>query len=116
MKRVGVISKKTVALAGALALSSCVASNAFALPASDSGALQDSVEIAVTAEAGTGVASGEGSSENESVDIPSYGWYLNEATGDWSYVVQRCFLFFESRRLLGAGWCHAVGLGIRFSK
>lgn len=85
MKRVGAISKKTVALAGALALSSCVASSAFALPSSDSEALQDSAEIVAATEVGTGVVFGEGSSENESADIPSYGWYLNEATGDWSF-------------------------------
>ena len=85
MKRVGVISKKTVALAGALALSSCVASSAFALSSSDSEALQDSAEIVAATEVGTGVVSGEGSSENESADIPSYGWYLNEVTGDWSF-------------------------------
>lgn len=85
MKRVGVISKKTVALAGALALSSCVASSAFALPSSDSEALRDSAEIVAATEVGTGVVFGEGSSENESADIPSYGWYLNEATGDWSF-------------------------------
>ena len=85
MKRVGVISKKTVALASALALSSCVASSAFALSSSDSEALQDSAEIVAATEVGTGVVSGEGSSENESADIPSYGWYLNEATGDWSF-------------------------------
>lgn len=85
MKRVGAIGKKTVVLASALALSSCVASSAFALPSSDSEALQDSAEIVAATEVGTGVVSGEGSSENESADIPSYGWYLNEATGDWSF-------------------------------
>ena len=85
MKRVGVISKKTVALAGALALSSCVASSAFALSSSDSETLQDSAEIVAATEVGTGVVSSEGFSENESADIPSYGWYLNEVTGDWSF-------------------------------
>lgn len=85
MKRVGAIGKKTVVLAGALALSSCVVSSAFALSSSDSEALQDSAEIVAATEVGTGVVSGEGSSENESADIPSYGWYLNEATGDWSF-------------------------------
>ena len=85
MKRVGAIGKKTVVLASALALSSCVASSAFALSSSDSEALQDSAEIVAATEVGTGVVSGEGSSENESADIPSYGWYLNEATGDWSF-------------------------------
>ena len=106
MKRVGAISKKTVALAGALALSSCVASSAFALSSSDSEALQDSAEIVAATEVGTGVVSGEGSSENESADIPSYG--------DGPYVVQRCFLFLKSWRLLRAGWRHEDGLGIRF--
>lgn len=85
MKRVGAIGKKTVVLASALALSSCVASSAFALSSSDSGALQNSAEIVAATEVGTGVVSGEGSSENESADIPSYGWYLNEVTGDWSF-------------------------------
>ena len=85
MKRVGAIGKKTVVLASALALSSCVASSAFALSSSDSEALQDSAEIVAATEVGTGVVSGEGSSENESADIPSYGWYLNEATNDWSF-------------------------------
>lgn len=85
MKRVGAIGKKTVVLASALALSLCVASSAFALSSSDSEALQDSAEIVAATEVGTDVVSGEGSSENESADIPSYGWYLNEATGDWSF-------------------------------
>lgn len=52
---------------------------------SDSEALRDSAEIVAATEVGTGVVSGEGSSENESADIPSYGWYLNEVTGDWSF-------------------------------
>ena len=72
-------------LASALALSSCVALSAFALSSSDFGVLQDSAEIVAATEVGAGVVSGEGSSENESADIPSYGWYLNEATGDWSF-------------------------------
>ena len=85
MRRVGAIGKKTVVLASALALSSCVASSAFALSSSDSEALQDSAEIVAATEVGTGVVSSEGFSENESADIPSYGWYLNEVTGDWSF-------------------------------